>query len=395
MNLLIKKARLIDGNSDFFGDIYIEKGHIKEIGLNLVKECDTIDVMGRVVMPAFTDLHCHFRDPGLTHKEDIETGSKAAVKGGYTTVNLMGNTKPISSNMDVVNYVKDKGREVGLVDINQVITITKNLDGKTLDHLDSVDSSVKFLTDDGKGVDDNEVMLKAMKKAKEMGLGIMSHAEDRAVLSECTRLAENLMTVRDIYLSKHTGCHLHLAHVSTIEAIEEIVRAKDVNANVTCEVTPHHIDLTSEVSYRVNPPLREEEDRLAIIEAIKKGYVDAIGTDHAPHTKEDKEKGAPGISGIETSFSVCYTRLVKEGHITLNKLSEIMSKNPSKILGVNKGLLTPGYEGDLVVLDLDKLITIDTENFYSKGKNTPIDGKQYYGDVAMTIKAGTIVYERK
>lgn len=395
MNLLIKKARLVDANSDFFGDIYIEKGHIKEIGLNLVKECDTINVMGRVVMPAFTDLHCHFRDPGLTHKEDIETGSKAAVKGGYTTVNLMGNTKPISSNMDVVNYVKDRGREVGLVDINQVITITKNLDGKTLDHLDSIDSSVKFLTDDGKGVDDSEVMLKAMKKAKDMGLGIMSHAEDRAVLSECTRLAENLMTVRDIYLTRHTGCHLHLAHVSTKEAIEEIVKAKEAGANVTCEVTPHHIDLTSEVSYRVNPPLREEEDRLAIIEAMKKGYVDAIGTDHAPHTKEDKEKGAPGISGIETSFSVCYTRLVKEGHISLNKLSEIMSKNPSKILGVNKGILTPGYEGDLVVLDLDKLITIDTENFYSKGKNTPIDGKQYYGDVVMTIKGGTIVYERK
>lgn len=395
MNLLIKKARLIDANCDFFGDIYIEKGHIKEIGLKLVKDCDTIDVMGRVVMPAFTDLHCHFRDPGLTHKEDIESGSKAAVKGGYTTVNLMGNTNPISSDMDVVNYVKDKARKVGLVDVNQVITITNNLDGKTLDHLDRIDSSVKFLTDDGKGVDDNEVMLNAMKKAKEMGIGIMSHAEDRAVLLESTRLSENLMTVRDIYLSKHTGCHLHLAHVSTKEAIEEIRRAKKDGANVTCEVTPHHIDLTSEVNYRVNPPLREEEDRLSIIEAIKEGYVDAIGTDHAPHTADDKTKGAPGISGIETSFSVCYSRLVKEGHITLNKLSEIMSKNPSKILGVNKGLLTPGYEGDLVILDIDKSVIIDTDKFLSKGKNTPINGKEYYGDIIMTIKGGIIVYERK
>lgn len=395
MNLLIKKARLIDANSDFFGDIYIEKGHIKEIGLKLVKDCETIDVKGRIVMPAFTDLHCHFRDPGLTHKEDIESGSRAAVKGGYTTVNLMGNTNPIASNMDVVNYVKEKAREVGLVDVNQVITITKDLDGKTLDHLDSIDSSVRFLTDDGKGVDDNEVMLKAMKKAKEMSLGIMSHAEDKTVLSECTRLSENLMTIRDIYLSKHTGCHLHLAHVSTKEAIEEIIRAKDSGANVTCEVTPHHIDLTNEVNYRVNPPLRKEEDRLSIIEAIKKGYVDAIGTDHAPHTEKDKSNGAPGISGIETSFSVCYTRLVKEGHISLNKLSEIMSKNPSKILGVNKGLLIPGYEGDLVILDIDNNIVVDAEKFCSKGKNTPIDGKEYYGDVLMTIRGGVIVYEKK
>lgn len=398
MNLLIINARLVDANLDFFGDIYIERGYIKEIGLNIKKECGTvkiIDAMNYVVMPAFTDLHCHFRDPGLTHKEDLETGSKAAVKGGYTTVNLMGNTQPISSTMEVVNYVKNKTKEIGLVDANQVVTITNNLDGKTLDHLDKISSDVKYLTDDGKGVDDNGVMLKAMFKAKSLNLGIMSHAEDISVLSESHRLSENLMTTRDITLCKYTGCHLHLAHVSTIEAVIEIRRAKEDGANITAEATPHHIDLTDSVTYRVNPPLRKEEDRLALIQGIKDGTIDGIGTDHAPHTLEEKKNGAPGISGIETAFSVCYTRLVKDGHITLNKLSEIMAKNPSKLLNLNKGLLTPGYEGDLVMVDLKSIIEVNTNNFASKGKNTPINGKRYSGEVLTTIKGGIVVYKNE
>lgn len=394
MELLIKNARIVDASKDFIGDIYInEKGIIENVGINLNNDCKVIDANGQTVMPAFVDLHAHFRDPGLTYKEDIETGSRAAVRGGYTTVNLMGNTKPIASKMETINYVNNKGREIGLCDLNQVASITYSLTGNDISHLDAIDSSVKFITDDGKGVDSDKIMLEAMVKAKEKSLTIMSHAETREIVPYSHRLAENLMTIRDIYLSRHTGCRLHLSHVSTKEAIEEIVRAKDQGALVTCEVTPHHIALTNEIEYRVNPPLREEEDRLAIIEAIKEGYVDAIATDHAPHTAEDKKAGSPGMVGLETSFAVCYTKLVRDGHITLNKLSEIMSKNPAMIMDINKGEITPGYIGDLVFVDLDIEETVNSEEFHSKGKNTPMDGMNFFGKVIRTVKSGKIVFE--
>ncbi|ADL51302.1 dihydroorotase [Clostridium cellulovorans] len=394
MELLIKSARVIDWSQDFIGDVYINDGKISEIGATLEKNCKTVDGTGYVLMPAFTDLHCHFRDPGFTHKEDIESGSKAAVKGGYTTVNLMGNTKPICSSLETVAYVKEKAKSIGLIDVNQVISITENFDGKTTTHLEKLTGEIKFISDDGVGVEDSKVMYEAMVKAKEIGLGIMSHCEDKSILSVSSRLAENMMTIRDIILSKYTGCRLHLSHVSTKEAINYIKLAKKEGVPVTCEVTPHHIALTGEGTYRVNPPIREEEDRVALIQAIKDGYVDAIGTDHAPHTKEDKANGSPGLVGIETAFSVCYTKLVKDKHISINKLSEIMSKNPSEILKVNKGTITIGKEGDLVLVDLNKEIEIDANSFVSKGKNTPFHGMKFFGEVQMTIKAGKIVYSK-
>lgn len=394
MELLIKNSRVIDWSQDFVGDVYINNGNITEVGVALEKNCKTIDGTGYTLMPAFTDLHCHFRDPGFTHKEDIESGSKAAVKGGYTTINLMGNTKPICSSLETANYVKEKAKAVGLIDVNQVVSITENFDGKTTEHLNALNEDIKFISDDGVGVEDSKVMYEAMVKAKKIGLGIMSHCEDKSIISISSRLAENMMTIRDIILSKFTGCRLHLSHVSTKEAINDIIVAKKEGAHVTCEVTPHHIALTGEGTYRVNPPIREEEDRMALIQAIKAGYVDAIGTDHAPHTKEDKENGAPGLTGIETAFSVCYTRLVKDEHISINKLSEIMSKNPSEILKVNKGTMAIGKEGDLVLVDLNKEIVIDSNSFVSKGKNTPFHGLKFFGEVQMTIKAGKIVYSK-
>ena len=396
MNLLIKNANIIDAYENFNGDILIIDGKISEIGKEINKtEVETIDAKGLTLMPAFIDTHAHFREPGLTHKEDIESGSKAAAKGGYTGVCLMGNTNPICSSREVVEYVRNRAKEIGLVDIHQCVSITENFGGKSIEHLNAFedDRELVAITDDGVGVMDSSIMMKAMEKAKENNWIVMSHAEDKTFSKIDMRIAEDLMTIRDLYLAKVTKARLHMAHVSTIESINAIRRAKKEGANVTCEVTPHHIGLTTEESnYRVNPPIREKDDVKAIIEGIKDGTVDCIGTDHAPHTQEDKEKGAPGMVGLETAFSICYTELVKKYGITINKLSELMSRNPANILGMNKGSITIGKDGDLVLVDLNKEVIIDKDKFVSKGKNTPFHGRKYFGEVVMTIKAGKVIY---
>ncbi|MEG1257060.1 dihydroorotase [Clostridium sp.] len=396
MEICIKNGTVVDWSGTFVGDIYIKDGVICEIGRNLIKDCETIDANENIVMPGFVDLHVHFRDPGYTYKEDIESGSKAAVKGGYVMVNLMANTNPVCSTMETVNYVVKKGKEVGLVDINQVISITNNFSGDDISHLDKINKGeVKVISEDGKDVMHSEVMLNAMVKAKEKDITVMCHCENHNLSSVDMRLAENTMTWRNLTLAKHSGCSVHFSHVSTKESMEYIIKAKQKGHKVTCEVAPHHIALTNDIKYRVNPPLREQEDVDFLISAIKDGYVDSIATDHAPHSDEDKKKDAPGISGIETSFGVSYTKLVKEGHIDLSKLSEIMSKKPSEILGVNKGTIDIGYDGDLVIIDLDKEYEIRKEELISKGKNTPFDKMRVYGEVMTTIKGGKIVYSNK
>ena len=396
MDLLIKNANMIDAYESFFGDILIIDGIITEIGKDINKEgIDIIDAKGLTLMPSFIDTHAHFRDPGLTYKEDMESGSRAAAKGGYTGVCLMGNTNPICSTKEVVEYVRNKAKEVGLIDVHQCVSITENFGGKSIGHLNAFDDDKELvaITDDGVGVMDSSIMMKAMEKAKENNWIVMSHAEDKTFSKIDMRIAEDLMTIRDLYLAKVTKARLHMAHVSTVESIEAIRRAKKEGANVTCEVTPHHIGLTTEESnYRVNPPIREKADVNSIIEGIKDGTVDCIGTDHAPHTEEDKAKGAPGMVGLETAFSICYTELVRKNGISVNKLSELMSRNPAKILGMNKGSITIGKDGDLVLVDLNKEVVIDKEKFASKGKNTPFHGRKYFGEVIMTIKAGKLIY---
>ncbi|MBU3191558.1 dihydroorotase [Clostridium bowmanii] len=395
MEILIKNARVVDSSQDFIGDVYINSGIIYEIGKKLEKDCEVIDGEGYILAPSFIDLHSHFREPGYTYKEDILSGSKAASRGGYTAVNLMANTKPVCSRMETINKVLKKAREINLVDIHQCASITENLWGESIDHLYELTNEVKFISDDGKGVASSRVMLDAMVVAREKNLTIISHAENEQLVDLDTRLAENMMTWRDIALSKFTGCKLHLAHVSTKEAMQDIIEGKKQGVRVTCEVTPHHLALTEETVYRVNPPIRSPEDVAFLIEAIKDGFVDTISTDHAPHSIEDKINGAPGISGLETAFPVCFTKLVGEGHITLNKLSELMSKNPAKIMGLNKGEIKIGYEGDLVILDTKTKYNIDTSEFLSKGGNTPFEGKTVTGKVICTIKAGNVVYKDK
>jgi len=397
MELLIKNARIVDANQDFVGDIYINNGLIEEIGKYIHKDnIETLNCNGKTLMPAFIDTHAHFRDPGLTWKEDIETGSRAALKGGYTGVCLMANTNPICSSKETLEYVRNKSKELNLIDIHQCLSVTKNFDGITLSHLEelSEDKEIKAISDDGVGVSNSNTMLKAMEIAKKNNWVIMSHAESPEFSKVDMRIAENMMTLRDVELAKLSGARLHMCHVSTKESIKYIIDGKISGANITLEVTPHHIGLTRDINdYRVNPPIREKEDVDAIINAIKLGMVDTIGTDHAPHTTEEKKNGSPGMVGLETAFSICYTKLVKENSISLNKLSELMSYNPAKLLDMNKGKIGVGIEGDLVLVDTDKKIKVKPEEFASKGKNTPFDGMEFYGEVLATIKGGEIKYK--
>ena len=397
--LLVKNVRIVDAQTDFFGQLMVKDGFFYEIRHNGDQSEDdytVIDGAGNVLMPAFTDLHAHFREPGFTYKEDIESGSRAAVKGGYTTVVLMANTNPVCSSVDIVNYVENRAKEIGLVDVFQVASITDGMRGESVSHLESIADTVKFISDDGKGVMNDLLMEKALIMSKNKGFIVVSHAEDSNFSASDMRLAENSMTRRDIEACMKTGGRLHLAHVSAKEAMEMIIEAKDRGANITCEVTPHHIYASDEITYRVNPPLRKPDDIACLINAIANGYVDAIATDHAPHTETDKAGGAPGISGIETAFQLCLTKLVKEcGAISLNKLSELMSYNPSRIAGVNKGLIKQGFEADFVIVDENESARINIAEFESKGKNSPFDGNYVLGSILMTVKKGNVVYKKK
>ena len=376
-------------------ELYVKDGKIAAVGQDLAAlagENETVlDAGGLTVLPAFVDLHCHWRTPGFEYKEDIETGSRAAAAGGYTFVNLMPNTKPVCSSAAQAAMVEQKAAEVGLCDVNQTVSITEDFDGKTIDHLKTLPASVKFITEDGHGVQDNATMARAFAICTQRDITVMSHAEDMDLSALDYRLAENLETARNLYLAQSTGARLHMCHVSTKEALADILAAKARGVRVTCEVTPHHIWFWDS-DFRVNPPIRAKEDVEALIAAMLRGEVEAIATDHAPHTEEDKRGGAPGMVGLETAFSVCYTKLCREYGMPLADLSRLMSRGPAEILGLNKGLIAEGYDGDVVLVELGEPYTVRREDFAGKSKNTPYDGLSLYGRVACTVKAGRVTY---
>lgn len=373
--------------------IYVKDGIIVEAFAE--NEADEIiDCENLALVPSFVDMHVHFRDPGFTYKEDLETGSYGALAGGYTSVLLMGNTKPTVSSPEIYNDIIKRGKDLDLIDIEQVYTITENFDGKTLDHLDSMPDSVKYISDDGHGVNDDMVMYKAMEKAKDLGVTMTLHEEVDEVSDVDYEIAEDAMTLRDSYYAYKLNCPAHFSHVSTKGAITAIKYFKDLGAPITCEVTPHHLLLANKgrEEVKVNPPIRKEEDRKTLIEMIKNGTVDAISTDHAPHSKEDKEKGAPGFIGIETAFSTCYEVLVKSGEISLNDLIKIMATNPARLLGLNKGKIETGYEADFTLIDLDESYIYEEEDIKSKSKNSLLIGKELFGKVKKVYKKGVLKY---
>ncbi len=394
--MLIQNAVLTDAAGTRSADVRIRDGKISEAAPGLVpgEGEEVLDAAGLTALPAFIDLHCHFRTPGYEYKETLETGSRAAARGGYTFVNCMANTKPVCSSAAMAQSLMDDAARIGLCDINQCVSITKDFDGETVSHLKALPKNLRFISEDGKGVRASKVMYDAMVIAAAKGLTVMSHAEDMDLSALDYRLAENLETARNLYLAQSTGAKLHLCHVSTKEAMEDISTAKRRGVAVTCEVTPHHLWF-SHTGYRVNPPIREADDVEALIAAIEAGQVDAIATDHAPHSEEDKAAGAPGMVGLETAFSVCYTKLCQHRGLPLEVLSRLMSKGPAEILGLNKGLLAPGYDGDVVLVDLAHPYTVHKEEFAGKSKNTPYDGLTLSGKVKATVKQGVVTYKEE
>ena len=390
--MLIKNAKLSDGTQV---DVLVEGGKIAGILQDMPAHGhEVIDAAGRTLLPGFIDLHCHWRTPGFEYKEDIASGSESAAAGGYTFVTLMPNTKPVCSTAQQAHQVMDEAERLGVCGALQTVSITKGFDGKSLDHLKTLPEDLRFITEDGKGVQNNEVMAKAFAICAQRNLVLMSHAEDMEISKWDYRLAENLETVRNLHLCEYYGARLHLCHVSTKEAVAAIGAAKRRGVPVTCEVTPHHLWF-ADLDYRVNPPIRSQADVQALIAAIQDGTVDAISTDHAPHTQEEKAAGAAGMIGLETAFGVCYTKLCRENGLELYYLEALMSRFPAAILGLdNKGAIRVGADADLTLVDLDTPYVVDKNAMHSKCCNTPFDGATLYGRVDMTIRGGRVTYRR-
>ena len=381
--LLIKNVRIIDANKDIKSDLLVENGKISKINSNIdIENINTIDGGHYVLMPSFIDLHTHLRDPGLTHKEDLESGQKAALKGGFTVLCPMANTKPVCDNPEVMNYIINKAENLDLCDIKQVCAITKNLEGDEMIDIKSMIEHTRLFSDDGYTLHNTEIMRDALKLSKELDFKVLTHCQPEFEIVE-----------RDLKLLGEVGGNLHICHISLKETLNKIKKYKDRGYKFTCEVGPHHI-YGYGLDYKVNPSFAEEEDMKYLIQGIKDGYIDMIGTDHAPHTQEDKEKGAPGISNIEVAFQMV-NKVFSENQISLNKLSEMMSANPAKLLGLNQGLIEEGLRADLVLIDESYEDVIDISNFISKGKNNPFNGQRVKGKVIMTIRNGKIMYDIK
>lgn len=430
MKTFIFNARLIDEKIDTRGSVILNNGKIERIficdGKNpeLIKavnsdvsSCDIqINAEGKALLPSFIDMHSHFRYPGQTDKEDLETGLRAAAAGGYTTVVLMPNTNPVVSSQEEAVLVVEKAESYGTAKVYQTVSITNRFDGQTIDQLNYLNKDiVPVVTEDGKDVASDEVMEKAMEICASKGIIVSCHCEkneyvprakkyrDEGKFLEAEKIlagAEDESTKRNLGSALNSNCDIHIAHCSTKKALEYIRRAQKKegrNGQVSYEITPHHACLSYEMpglsSELVNPPLRSEKNRKALIKNLARGRHVMIGTDHAPHTMEDKKNGACGFSGIETAFSLCYTSLVLKKYFDLKRLSSLMSAEPARRLRLNKGLIATGLDADLVLIDLDASFEVNPERFYSKGKYTPLAGKTLFGRIYITFYEGRIVYE--
>ena len=422
--ILIRNGRVIDPKTkrDEVIDLVIKDGKIHRIGkYHGSGEYDrVIDAHGKVIAPGLIDVHIHFRDPGVTHKEDIITGANAAKRGGYTTVVLMANTKPVVDNEETLQYVLDKGKTTG-INILQACCITKGMAGQELvDMEDLLKAGAAGFTDDGLPIMDTKLVREAMLKAKELGTVLSFHEEDPGLIDKAgvnkgkvseelgfpgaSRAAEDVMVARDCMLALETGARVNIQHISSAVAVEQVRLAKQLGADVWAEASPHHFSLTEEAvktfgaNAKMNPPLRTEDDRQAIIAALKDDTIEIIATDHAPHTEEEKAVGllnAPsGIVGLETALAVGNTKLVRKGHLTLMKLLGKMTYKPAYMYGLDSGVIAQGTAADLVIFDPNEAWVV-TDEFASKGKNSPFIGEKLYGKVKFTICNGEIVYEDK
>lgn len=435
--LLIHGSHMIDPSQgiDQVGDLLIAEGKIVQIGGTIILsqdpergegEAKNLDATGLVVCPGFIDLHCHLREPGFEDKETIATGTKAAAIGGFTTVCCMANTEPPLDTPAAVDWVKQKASKNSLVAVLPIGCITKGRKGEELtDMAELAEAGVLAFSDDGNPVASSQLMRRAMEYSRDLGLPIIDHCEDKTLsnngiinegqmsaklgLKGIPAAAEEVMVARDLILAKLTKARLHIAHASTKGSVELIRRAKEEGISVTAEVTPHHLTLTEEriagespnkpfdTNAKVNPPLRTKEDVEALIKGLKDGVIDAIATDHAPHTLADKNCGpelaAFGISGLETAFG-CLMSLVHHGEISLTQLISKLTCEPAKVIGRNGelGTLKTGAPANITILDPDREWIVNSRDFASKGKNTPYDGYKFKGKVMATIVSGRIAY---
>ena len=423
MELLIKHGLVVspeDGlNSE--ADIYIRDGRIADIGENLSFDgANIIDAEGLAVFPGLVDMHVHFREPGFEYKEDILSGSRAAAAGGYTSVCCMPNTKPAADNAAVIEYIKRRA-EKALCRVYPIAAITKNQEGRELTEMgELLECGAVAFSDDGRPVESSRIMRLAMQYLKGLNGGfVISHCEDLGLadggqmnegrqstflgLKGAPGAAEALMVAREGLLAETLGVHVHIAHVSCAQSVNLIRDFKARGVKITCETCPHYICASDEeVSFtdantKVNPPLRGREDVEAIKKGLTEGVIDCIATDHAPHHADEKNVefnlAASGISGLETSFALCYTQLVRGGLMDLSGLLRLMSASPARITGLEAGALKKGMPADIAIADLERPFRIDVNKFYSKGKNNPFNSREVYGKIKYTVLGGEIVYK--
>lgn len=415
--MIIKNADVVLKEGVKRLDIRVENGVIAELAQHIAGE--GIDCTGLTVLPGLIDMHVHLREPGFEKKEDIASGSAAAVKGGFTQICCMPNTRPVADNKVVISYIVHRAKEVNLCKVHPIGAITEGQKGENLAAIGAMKAAgAVALSEDGKSVVNTNLMANAMLYAADFGLKCLCHCEDASLvdggvvnegyystltgLKGSIRAAEDIVIAREILLAESLSLPVHICHVSTYSGVQLIREAKARGVQVTAETCPHYFTLTDEViagfdtNTKVNPPIREERDRLAVIEGLKDGTLDCIVTDHAPHHEDDKNVeyalAAFGISGLETSFALSYTQLVRGGALTLGQLADRMSAAPAAILNLRGGAIEAGAPADLTVVDLNEKWTIDPAQFVSKGKNTPFAGRQVYGRVKYTLVDGDIRY---
>lgn len=423
MVTLIKNGYVIDPANGLEGiyDVLIEDEKIKAVESGITVEANKIiDASNKYVMPGFIDLHVHLREPGFEYKETIKTGTMSAAAGGYTTICPMPNTNPTIDSKEMVEYLVAKANQDSLVNIIPIGAVTKGQMGKELADIQGMaDAGALAISEDGKSVMNVSLYVEGMKAAKDAGISIFAHCEDKdLVRAGCmnagkkaeelgfngiTNAVEDVITARDIFLAKETGVRLHLCHCSTSDSVALVKMAKEMELPVTAEVCPHHFTMSDDeipgddADYKMNPPLRSKNDVEALKLGLKNNIMDVIATDHAPHGEEEKKrsmKSAPfGIVGLETAFALTMTELVDKGYLTPTQMVEKMSYNPAKVLGIDKGSLAPGKIADLVIADPKAAYKIDKNSFVSKGKNTPFHGKEVIGKVELTMVNGNIVFE--